>query len=379
MGSTRMHVLVTGLLVFFLLLTVNCYHTTDGGWTSLLEQNSGHGHFSDQHFKDFSWRPEPEPVDVNGNLLNFDHSESDFTSYFNEDYTSNRRNEDYASSRKNSSRKNDAVEEKQFGLGFGVDPILNSLYYVPNHLNSHYHPGYVTTNKPTTLVTRGTRPSLQFSTQAAPVKPRPSRTTGRPRPTRTTRRPRSTRRPTTTSRSTRKPNSFDIFDDYDFSDNFNGENDSKFDFNEDEEDTNFLMDVDQQLSPITPADVEGRVRSLQEIFDALHVKSPGCQRMLVCHLAKDQEQFTPMSHLVLDLLEIDTARLERGGLRVNDTVRYLDLLQAVEYGRHRMCYKYSDVCQFKGEDMINADGLRAWKLMYKVLTMKALAVKEKEF
>jgi len=86
-----------------------------------------------------------------------------------------------------------------------------------------------------------------------------------------------------------------------------------------------------------------------------------------------------MSHLVLDLLEIDTARLERGGLRVNDTVRYLDLLQAVEYGRHRMCYKYSDVCQFKGEDMINADGLRAWKLMYKVLTMKALAVKEKEF
>ena len=43
--------------------------------------------------------------------------------------------------------ENDAVEEKQFGLGFGVDPILNSLYYVPNHLNSHYHPGYVTTNK----------------------------------------------------------------------------------------------------------------------------------------------------------------------------------------------------------------------------------------
>ena len=27
------------------------------------------------------------------------------------------------------------------------------------------------------------------------------------------------------------------------------------------------------------------------------------------------------------------------------------------------------------EDMINADGLRAWKLMYKVLTMKALAVR----
>ena len=47
----------------------------------------------------------------------------------------------------------------------------------------------------------------------------------------------------------------------------------------------------------------------------------------------------------------------------------------MESGTHRTCYKYSAVCDYKGEDMINEDGLRAWKLMYKVLTMKALAVR----
>ena len=99
--------------------------------------------------------------------------------------------------------------------------------------------------------------------------------------------------------------------------------------------------------------------------------------MLVCHLAKDHEEFSPLSHLVLDLLEIDTARVPRDDshLEVEDTVRYLDLLKAAESGRHRMCYRYSDSCPYKGEDMINADGLKAWKLMYKVLTMKALAVR----
>ena len=70
----------------------------------------------------------------------------------------------------------------------------------------------------------------------------------------------------------------------------------------------------------------------------------------------------------------------RGEVELDDTVTYLDMLQAVETGRHRMCYRYSDTCPYKGEDMINADGLRAWKLMYKVLTMKALAVRDgKEF
>ena len=50
-------------------------------------------------------------------------------------------------------------------------------------------------------------------------------------------------------------------------------------------------------------------------------------------------------------------------------------VQALEAGRHRTCYKYSAVCEYKAGDMINQDGLRAWKLMYKVLTMKALAVR----
>ena len=98
--------------------------------------------------------------------------------------------------------------------------------------------------------------------------------------------------------------------------------------------------------------------------------------MLCC---EDPEKFSPLSHLVLDLLDLETAEV-RGGRRGSsssrdDTATYLDILQAVEAGRHRMCYKYSTICQYKGEDMINHDGLRAWKLMYKVLTMKALAVK----
>ena len=80
------------------------------------------------------------------------------------------------------------------------------------------------------------------------------------------------------------------------------------------------------LTPVTPADVAGRVRALAEIFSQLHVSSPGCQRMLVCNLAKDPEQFSPLSHLVLDLLELDTAQVERR-LGAEDTVQYLDLLQ----------------------------------------------------
>ena len=86
--------------------------------------------------------------------------------------------------------------------------------------------------------------------------------------------------------------------------------------------------------------------------------------------------YRPLSHLVLDLLEIDSAHVERGGLEVEDSLRYLDLLKAAESGRHRMCYRYSDTCSYKAEDMINKDGLKAWKLMYKVLTMKALAVRD---
>ena len=90
---------------------------------------------------------------------------------------------------------------------------------------------------------------------------------------------------------------------------------------------------------------------------------------------EDPEKFSPLSHLVLDLLDLETAEVRGSSSSRDDTVNYLDILQAVEAGRHRMCYKYSNICQYKGEDMINSDGLRAWKLMYRVLTMKALAVK----
>ena len=92
--------------------------------------------------------------------------------------------------------------------------------------------------------------------------------------------------------------------------------------------------------------------------------------------SEDPEKFSPLSHLVLDLLDLETAEVRRGSSNSrDDTATYLNILQGVEAGRHRMCYKYSAICEYKGEDMINHDGLRAWKLMYRVLTMKALAVK----
>ena len=37
---------------------------------------------------------------------------------------------------------------------------------------------------------------------------------------------------------------------------------------------------------LTPRDVAGRLRSLEEIFSSLHVESAGCRARLVCHLAK---------------------------------------------------------------------------------------------
>ena len=131
---------------------------------------------------------------------------------------------------------------------------------------------------------------------------------------------------------------------------------------------------------VTPSDVTGRLDSLDEILGNLHVSTPGCQRRLICHLAKDPEKFTPLSHLVLDHLELQGLEGGEAALSRDDDsehmARYLDLLQAMEAGKHRLCYKYSDVCKYKGEDMINSTGLRAWKLMYRVLTMKALAVRD---
>ena len=131
---------------------------------------------------------------------------------------------------------------------------------------------------------------------------------------------------------------------------------------------------------LTPSDVKGRIESLDEILTSLHIKTPGCQRRLICHLAKDPEKFTPLSHLVLDHLELQGLEGNGADLSRADSSahmsRYLDLLQAMEAGKHRLCYKYSDVCKYKGEDMINSTGLRAWKLMYRVLTMKALALRD---
>ena len=130
---------------------------------------------------------------------------------------------------------------------------------------------------------------------------------------------------------------------------------------------------------ITPRDVKGRMESLDEILSSLHITSPGCQRRLICHLAKDPDKFTPLSHLVLDHLELQgleggEADLSRADTSVHMS-RYLDLLQAMEAGKHRLCYKYSEVCKYKGEDMISSTGLRAWRIMYRVLTMKALAIR----
>ena len=67
------------------------------------------------------------------------------------------------------------------------------------------------------------------------------------------------------------------------------------------------------------------MRSLEEIFESLHLTSDGCKEMLVCLLAKvftfhttipahfnassfkDPKEFSPLSQQVLDLLEVDTA------------------------------------------------------------------------
>merc|ERR1711860_71407 len=40
------------------------------------------------------------------------------------------------------------------------------------------------------------------------------------------------------------------------------------------------------ISSVKLPDIEGRVRSLEEIFKSLHLSSNGCKNMLVCLLAK---------------------------------------------------------------------------------------------
>merc|ERR1711894_399364 len=93
----------------------------------------------------------------------------------------------------------------------------------------------------------------------------------------------------------------------------------------------------QPISSVAPDSIEGRVRSLEEIFKSLHLTSDGCKEMLVCLLAKDPKEFSPLSQKVLDLLEVDSALVtqyellymdvKREEIIINPTVLYLNLLQ----------------------------------------------------
>ena len=63
-----------------------------------------------------------------------------------------------------------------------------------------------------------------------------------------------------------------------------------YDFDDDDdniEENQTFSDI--PISTVTPADIEGRLRSLEEIFKSLHVSSDGCQKMLVCHLSKESD------------------------------------------------------------------------------------------
>ena len=60
------------------------------------------------------------------------------------------------------------------------------------------------------------------------------------------------------------------------------------------------MDTDGYQLTI-PRDVSGRLKSLEEIFSSLHVKSEGCRKRFVCHLAK-VKIFTP--DMVTDTLAV---------------------------------------------------------------------------
>ena len=56
-----------------------------------------------------------------------------------------------------------------------------------------------------------------------------------------------------------------------------------------------------------PKDVTGRLKSLEEIFSSLHVKSDGCRKRFVCHLAKVkhfQEKYTVMRWLTGEIISI---------------------------------------------------------------------------
>merc|ERR1711860_412434 len=128
------------------------------------------------------------------------------------------------------------------------------------------------------------------------------------------------------------------------------------------------------ISSVKLPDIEGRVRSLEKIFKSLHLSSNGCKNMLVCLLAKNQEKFSPMSQLVLDILKVDKTLVTQYELLydferrthlnfsrnlsvrskvMDNTVLYLNLLQG---------HCNSTVCDYNGEAMITEDRILAWKL-----------------
>ena len=63
------------------------------------------------------------------------------------------------------------------------------------------------------------------------------------------------------------------------------EEDTRFEtpFSRPEENT---VDTSAAYQLTIPKDVSGRLKSLEEIFSSLHVKSDGCRKRFVCHLAK---------------------------------------------------------------------------------------------
>merc|ERR1711894_527310 len=98
------------------------------------------------------------------------------------------------------------------------------------------------------------------------------------------------------------------------------------------------------ISSVKLPDIEGRVRSLEEIF-------------------------SPMSQLVLDLLKVDKTLVtqyemlyDRRNEEMDNMVLYLNLLQAVHSESQQNCSKYSAECEYKGEAIITEDRILAWKL-----------------
>ena len=230
---------------------------------------------------------------------------------------------------------------KQYGLG--LLPMLSAGYYPPGQLfplTGNRPPGYnqalgqgkpklSTTTTTTTTTARVLRhwnflhcytfgigffqpQTVEWTLDWGQLDQITSRPSRRPRPPQrsTTRRPRkSTRRP---KRTTRRPRPQEDYYSLENEDNNIGaesewlkiiiafqqhpltdylfNNGIDYDFDDDDdtiEENQTFSDI--PISTVTPADIEGRLRSLEEIFKSLHVSSDGCQKMLVCHLSKESD------------------------------------------------------------------------------------------